>query len=75
LKLHEGEKTVFYYSAEQIRKATWFDEAFIKPSRNDAHIEQVWRKVIEEHKLKRFPLRAGVLTNVLCPITAALRLL
>jgi hypothetical protein len=75
LKLYEGEKTLFYYSAEQIRKAAWFHEAFIEPARNDAHIECVWRKVIEEHKLKAFPLRAGVLSNVLRPLAPGLRLL
>ena len=61
--------------AEQIRQAAWLQEAFIELANNDAHIEQVWRKVIEEQELKSFPLQVVVLSNILRPLTATLLLL
>jgi len=50
-QLHGDERVVFEYAADLVRYHTWFADAFVDPTMNDALIDKLWLEASERRRL------------------------
>ena len=49
--MHGDEQTVFEYAADLVRYYTWFVDAFVDPTVNDALIDKLWLQASNKLRL------------------------
>ena len=50
--MHGDERTVFEYAADLVRYHTWFADAFVDPTANDALIDKLWLQASDRLRLR-----------------------